>query len=186
MKKEQIRSKIKAHKALLSSAERESASARVWSALEETLAFIMADRVLLYNSLPDELETREFISKWSSRKHLYLPRVNGVNLDILPVDGRCMQQGAFNIFEPEGDDTESVDNIDLIIVPAVAYDRAGNRVGRGKGFYDRLLSKARAATIGVGFDFQLIEELIDVAPHDICVDMVITERRTIRTAKNKR
>lgn len=185
MKKEQIRSLIKAHKTLLSATERENASARVWNALEDTLAFIMADKVLLYHSLPDELETREFLNKWGGRKHLYLPRVNGVNLDILPFDGRRMQSGAFSIQEPEGSDVEPVDNIDLIIVPAVAYDRTGNRVGRGKGFYDRLLSKARAATIGVGFDFQLIDGLIEAEPHDIRVDMVITERRTIRTVKNK-
>ena len=63
MKKEQIRSLIKAHKALLSAVERENASARVWDALESTVAFIMADNVLMYNALPDELETRHFINK---------------------------------------------------------------------------------------------------------------------------
>ncbi|MCM1020736.1 MAG: 5-formyltetrahydrofolate cyclo-ligase [Muribaculum sp.] len=180
MKKEQIRLRIKAHKALLTNVERISAAKRVWNALEETVAFLMADKVLLYNALPDELETRQFIDKWSRKKRLFLPRVNGLNLDILPYDGRPVEKGAYNIFEPTGFDCEPVDNIDLIIVPAVAYDRCGNRVGRGKGFYDRLLAKSRAAKIGVGYDFQLIDEIIDAEPHDIRVDMVITERRTMR------
>lgn len=180
MKKEQIRSLIKAHKALLSAAERESASERVWNTLENTVAFLMADKVLLYNALPDELETGRFIEKWQGRKRLFVPRVNGVNLDILPCDGRQMHRGAYNISEPEGTDTEPVANIDLIIVPAVAYDRSGNRVGRGKGFYDRLLAEAKAAKIGVGFDFQLIDDRIEAESHDMRVDMVITERNIIR------
>lgn len=185
MKKEQIRSLIKAHKALLSAYERKNASARVWEALESTVAFIMADNVLLYNALPDELETCDFIEKWRSKKKLFLPRVNGVKLDILPCDGRSMHRGAFNINEPVGTDTAKVSDIDLIIVPAVAYDRAGNRVGRGKGFYDRLLAEATAAKIGVGFDFQLIDDEIDAEPHDIRVDMVITERRTLKAKHYK-
>lgn len=185
MKKEQIRSLIKAHKALLSAVERENASARVWDALESTVAFVMADNILMYNALPDELETRHFINKWQTKKKLFLPRVNGVNLDILPCDGRTMHQGAYNINEPDGTDTVDVSNIDLIIVPAVAYDRSGNRVGRGKGFYDRLLAEASAAKIGVGFDFQLIDDSIDAEPHDIRVDMVITERRTIKSKHYK-
>ena len=67
----------------------------------------------------------------------------------------------------------------MIIVPAVAYDRQGNRIGRGKGYYDRLLRKTRAMKIGVAYDFQLFDE-IEVEPHDIPVDIVITESGTYR------
>jgi 5-formyltetrahydrofolate cyclo-ligase len=67
-------------------------------------------------------------------------------------------------------------------VPAVAYDSDGNRLGRGKGFYDRLLSRCRAIKIGVAYDFQLVEE-IAAEPHDVKVDMIVTEKRMI-TLKN--
>ena len=67
----------------------------------------------------------------------------------------------------------------MVVVPAVAYDRRGHRVGRGKGYYDRLLSSTRAAKVGVGFDFQLLDEEIPSEPHDVAVDMVITESRRI-------
>lgn len=186
MKKEQIRLRIRAHKALLSSEERKNSAIKVWEAVERTGAFIMAERVLLYNSLPDELDTHSFIEKWQNKKRLYLPRVNGVTLDILPCDGREMPTGAFCISEPVGTDVERIENIDLVIVPAVAYDRTGSRVGRGKGYYDRLLASTLATKIGVGYDFQVIDDIIETDSHDVPVDIVITENRTIRAIiKNK-
>ncbi len=95
-------------------------------------------------------------------------------MEILPYDKSRMHLGAFCIEEPDGDDTVGISQIDLVIVPAVAYDRRGNRVGRGKGYYDRLLSRARAVTIGVCYDFQLFDE-IDSEEHDIPVHFVVAD-----------
>ena len=151
----------------------------VFDRLEQSAAFLLAENILLYHSLPDELSTREFLDKWSGRKHFFLPRVNGVNLDILPYDRSHMALGAFHIEEPQGDDTADINSIELIVVPAIAYDKRGNRVGRGKGYYDRLLQSTAATKIGVGYDFQLISEDIPVEPHDVAVDIVITDRRRL-------
>lgn len=146
---------------------------------------MMADKILMYHSLPDELSTIDFIDKWHTRKHFFLPRVNGVNLDVLPYDRTRLQYGAFHIEEPTGDDIEDIDNIELIIVPGIAYDNRGNRVGRGKGYYDRLLSRTKATKIGIGYDFQLVDE-IDSEPHDITMDIVITDSRIINIkSRNK-
>ena len=145
---------------------------------------MMSDRILLYHSLPDELSTVEFIDKWNNRKQFYLPRVNGLNLEILPYAKSRLHLGAFNIEEPDGDDTTSIDQIDMVVVPAVAYDRRGNRVGRGKGYYDRLLNDTRAIKVGVAYDFQLVDE-IDAETHDVAVDYVITERGIIRTSRRR-
>ena len=177
MDKDDIRRRVKARKALLNDTERSSAAQSVFDLLEQTAAFLMADRILMYHSLPDELSTREFIAKWASRKHFYLPRVNGVNLDILPYDEQRLALGSFHIEEPTGNDTADIDDMEMIVVPAVAYDRRGNRVGRGKGYYDRLLATARALKVGVGYDFQMVDE-IPAEPHDVRVDIVITESRT--------
>lgn len=179
MDKDEIRSRVKTRKSLLSPAEKAYAAKSVFDRLEQSAAFLLAENVLLYHSLPDELSTREFLEKWSTRKHFFLPRVNGVDLDILPYDRSRMAMGAFHIEEPQGNDTADIRTIELIIVPAVAYDRRGNRVGRGKGYYDRLLSSSRATKIGVGYDFQLIEEDIPAEPHDVAVDIVITDRRRL-------
>lgn len=179
MKKEAIRRRVKASKALLDDNDKIRAAEKVFEALEHTAAFMLADRILMYHSLPDELSTRSFISRWSARKRFYLPRVNGLNLEILPYDESRLALGSFHIEEPTGNDTTDINEIELIVVPAVAYDRNGNRVGRGKGYYDRLLSRSRATRIGVGYDFQLIEEGIDADPHDIPMDVVITESHHI-------
>lgn len=174
MKKNDIRRQVRNSKALLSDDDRMTAARRVFERLESLAQFMMADNIMLYHSLADELSTREFIDKWHATKHFFLPRVNGLDLDILPYDRTRMHLGAFHIEEPDGCETADIDDIDLIVVPGVAYDRSGNRVGRGKGYYDRLLSRAKAVTIGVGYDFQFFDS-IEVEEHDVPVDIVITE-----------
>lgn len=186
MKKEDIRRNIKARKCLVSAQEALEAADRVFERLEKSAAFMLADNILMYHSLPDELSTRAFLDKWHSRKHFYLPRVNGVNLDILPYDNSRLHIGAFNIEEPTGEDIADINDIELIVIPAVAYDRNGNRVGRGKGYYDRLLADTRAVKIGVGYDFQLIDEDIDADDFDVKVDIIITENRNISILKPSR
>lgn len=179
MDKEQIRNTIKARKSILSAIEKAKAAMAVFSSLEQSAAFALADNILLYHSLPDELSTREFLDRWHGRKHFFLPRVNGLNLEILPYDSSRMALGAFHIEEPQGSDTCDISQIEMIVVPAVAYDRRGNRVGRGKGYYDRLLAQSLATKVGVGYDFQLIDDEIPAEEHDVAVDMVITDRRRI-------
>lgn len=177
MKKEDIRRKIRASKSLLSAAEKKSAAEKVFAQLEEMAAFMLSDRILMYHSLPDELSTVDFIDKWSGRKSFFLPRVNGVGLDILPYDRATLRLGAFQIEEPQGDEITSIDDIEMVVMPAVAFDRFGNRVGRGKGYYDRLMQHSKALKVGIGYDFQLVDE-IEVEEHDIPVDIVITESKT--------
>lgn len=179
MNKEDVRRRIKAQKSLLDDVEKAVAARAVFERVEQTAAFIVANNVLLYHSLPDELSTLAFIKKWASRKNFFLPRVNGVNLEILPYDKTSLHLGAFQIEEPTGDDVRDISEIEVVIVPAVAYDRLGNRVGRGKGYYDRLLCDTAATKIGVGYDFQVVEA-IDSEPHDVRVDLVITDKAIYR------
>lgn len=178
MEKSEIRRKVKHLRVMLSDLEKRSAAEEVFARLEKTAAFLLADRILMYHSLPDELFTHDFLRKWGGRKHFYLPRVNGVNLEILPYEESRLELGSFHIEEPTGNDTVDPSEIELVVVPAVAYDRRGNRLGRGKGFYDRLLQNTRATKIGVGYNFQLVDEL-PVEPHDVGVDIIITQNATI-------
>lgn len=182
MNKDDIRIRIRARKSVLNDNEKSDAAQAVFRLLEHTAAFIMSDNILLYHSLPDELSTLAFIDKWHTSKNFFLPRVNGINLEILPYSKSKLHLGAFNIEEPDGDDTTDISQIDMVVVPAVAYDRRGNRVGRGKGYYDRLLNDTRAIKVGVAYDFQLVDE-IDTDPHDVAVDYVITERGILRTSR---
>lgn len=174
MEKSEIRRNIKRLRMMLSDMEKEEAASEVFAQLEKTAAFMMAQNILMYHSLPDELSTTSFLKKWKDRKNFFLPRVNGVNLDLLPYIESELERGAFDIEEPQGSELANVDDIDLMIIPAVAFDRRGNRLGRGKGFYDRLLASSRATKIGVGYEFQLMEELPS-EEHDVPMDMVITQ-----------
>ena len=106
------------------------AAEAVFNQLEKTAAFIMAKRILMYHSLPDEVSTHAFLRKWASEKSFFLPRVNGVDLDILPYEQTRLELGSFQIEEPTGNDLVDPSTIELIITPAVAYDRKGNRLGR--------------------------------------------------------
>ena len=178
MEKSDIRRKVKALRTMLSDMEKRSAAREVFDRLEQTAAFLLADRILMYHSLPDELYTHEFLSKWAARKHFFLPRVNGVDLEILPYEESRLELGSFHIEEPTGNNTVDPSEIELVVVPAVAYDRKGNRLGRGKGFYDRLLKSTKATKIGVGYEFQLYDEL-PTEPHDVGMDMVITQKTTV-------
>lgn len=184
MKKEDIRRKVRADKTLLSQEERIEQSRDVFRQLEQLAAFMMSERILMYHSLPDELSTLEFIDKWHGMKKFFLPRVNGINLDILPYDRSHLRLGAFQIEEPDGDDLTDIHEIELIVVPAVAYDRRGNRVGRGKGYYDRLLADTKALKVGVGFECQLVDE-IEVDEFDVPVDIVVTPKGVIVTVKHR-
>ena len=128
---------------------------------------------MIYSALPDEVQTQGFIEKWCQKKKIILPTVIGD--DIIPVeyaDGTTLAVGDFNILEPQNEPYTG--GFDLIVVPGVAFDRNGNRLGRGKGYYDRFLSQhLEVKRIGICFDFQMVEE-VPAEPFDIRMDEVIT------------
>lgn len=178
-----IRHAMKVRKAALTAAEKNVAGIAVATRLEQCPEFISARHVLLYHALPDELQTRLILERWAGRKLLYLPRVKGNELEILPFGGGAsLHSGAFGIREPEGNATVDVGLMDLIIVPGVAFDFSGNRLGRGKGFYDRLLCAARCPLIGIAYDFQVVE-VLPAESHDIPMTRIITDKRDINLQK---
>lgn len=182
MEKTFLRRKIKNMRLALNANERALASDTIFSRLEQTANFLMATHILMYHALPDEVDTRRFLNKWAAKKKFYLPRVNGVNLDILPYEETRLELGSFQIEEPTGNDLTDPEIIELIVVPGVAYDRNGNRLGRGKGYYDRLLTTTKASTIGVAYEFQIVDE-IETEQHDVPVDIVITDQNTYSRRK---
>ena len=106
-------------------------------------------------------------------KRIILPTVVGD--DIIPVElseNTGFAVGDFNILEPQNEPYQG--DYDLIVVPGVAFDKNGNRLGRGRGYYDRFLCQHQAVTkIGICFDFQLVDE-IPTEPTDIKMDEIIS------------
>lgn len=155
-------------------------SAKIMGRLEETELFRQASCIALYHALPGEVQTADFIEKWHKQKRLLLPLVKGNDLQLLLYAGKeSVKTGAFGIWEPtEECEVVPEEEIDLVIVPGVAFDRLHNRLGRGKGFYDRLLSTLSAPKIGICYDFQL-KELIPIEPFDKKMDLILTEKETL-------
>ncbi len=147
------------------------------SHLEQCKLFQKASCIALYHALPGEVQTAAFIDKWYQKKRLLLPLVDGDDLRMFQYDGpESVQTGAFGILEPKADGTEvKPEAIDLMIVPGVAFDRNHNRMGRGRGFYDRLLSSVTSPKIGLCYEFQMVPE-IPTEPFDIKMDYIVTEK----------
>lgn len=137
-----------------------------------------AQTVLLYCSLPDEADTSLLLAEACRQdKRVLLPVVVGDDLSLRLYQGPAsMQAGAFGILEPQGPDFPAEDyaQIDLVVVPGVAFDRAGHRLGRGRGYYDRLLPRLTSARrMGICWDFQLLD-CVPCLPHDVVMDCVVS------------
>lgn len=149
-------------------------SAKILAALEAHPAFKAAHTILLYHSLSDEVDTHLFIQKWSKEKQILLPVVVGNELELRIYNHtEKFKIGAYGIKEPIGAAFTNYPTIDLAVVPGVAFDQKGRRLGRGKGYYDRLLPHLSAFKIGICFPFQIIEE-VPTEPSDIYMDDIIT------------
>ena len=147
---------------------------------------VIAKRDLLKNKseLDKVIEERlrnKKIYKNSKNIFIYL----GFGSEINTLDG--LKKNKFGILEPA--DTSKIFNkedIDLVIMPGVAFDRSGNRVGYGGGYYDKFLCEMSSdiPTIALAYNIQILKELPS-EKHDIKVDMVITEKETIKCLKSK-
>lgn len=136
-----------------------------------------AGTLLLYYPLADEVDVRPLIKNaYDSGKKVLLPVVKGEELELRLYEGEAsLKEGAFGIKEPTGPlfAPENYDEIQLAIIPGMAFDAAGHRLGRGKGYYDRLLPKLKAARLtGICFPFQLLDE-VPAEVHDIPVHEVV-------------
>ncbi|MES2981710.1 MAG: 5-formyltetrahydrofolate cyclo-ligase [Verrucomicrobiota bacterium] len=131
--------------------------------------------VAAYMALPGEVDLRELFGR--TDKEWVFPRVRGENLNFYPVKNidEDMQIGAFGILEPrEGLEEVAVDDVDVFLCPGLGFDRHGGRLGRGRGFYDRMLKQAKpeAVKIGVCYPSQIVDDIVMEA-HDIRMDLVI-------------
>lgn len=149
-------------------------SDEILSRVEKHPVFQKAQTVLLYYSLPDEVYTHDFIQKWYNRKRILLPVVVKDTLELYTYTGPDkMTIGAYGIKEPTEGKFNNLKDIDLAIIPGVAFDRRGNRLGRGKGYYDRLLPfLVGTYKLGICFPYQILES-VPTEDFDIRMNEVI-------------
>lgn len=177
MTKKELRQQIRTQKRRLSAAELAVMSEDICSKVLALASWQEAGTLLLYYPLPDEVDVRLLIKDaFESGKKVLLPVVKGDEMELHLYEGEAsLKEGAFGIMEPTGPLFAPIhyDEIELAIIPGMAFDSAGHRLGRGKGYYDRLLPNLRdAKLIGICFPFQFLEE-VPAEAHDISVCKVI-------------
>lgn len=135
-----------------------------------------ASTIASYFSYGDEPDTYALNQQLiASGKNLLLPRINGENLEWVHWNGDIGQTSVHRLIpEPIGSAISDLNQIDVVIVPALAIDQEGYRLGQGKGFYDRALKEMSAITIGVIFPHELMDEELPRDPWDIPVTLSAT------------
>jgi 5-formyltetrahydrofolate cyclo-ligase len=160
---------------------------RNFLSLEE---YALAACIALYAPAHNEADTAEILeASFKAGKRVLYPAVCGDRMVFRQVEGvASMERGSFGILEPcpTGIDHHA-DEADLIVVPGVAFDSEGHRIGYGKGFYDRFLRHPgrTAHLVGLCHDFQLIDGNIPAEGHDIRMEIIVTDKRIVRCRGNR-
>ena len=173
--KRDIRRSVRAEIAKLSADEKQMLSAQIFSKLSTSSIIEEASVVALFISLSDEPQIAEFIEHLLlQKKRIVVPRIEGDDMNFYDIR-EGLAKGAFGIMEPTATTPIEPSEIDVMVVPGVAFTPNGLRCGRGKGFYDKYLSHRgfRARTIGVCYPCQIVEEL-PVEEHDKRLDCVVS------------
>ncbi len=160
--------------------EREQKSLEITRKLENLDLFKNADHILFYYTHGSEVDTVPLINKWAGKKQIYLPKLKGENQFIaLPFHNfDALKKNHYGIPEPieHEDDKGHEKKLDLIIIPGAAFDRKCNRLGMGKGFYDRYLSKLpNVKKIALAFEEQMLDK-VPKDKYDKSVDLIITDK----------
>lgn len=184
MSKSELRQRMLEARRSIPPAQVSGLSLAVKANLEAQQEFGTAHFLISYAAMPDEVQTASIIEDaLASGKRVALPAVEGADrlrfFEVTSLAG--LVPGPFGIPEPNRTGPEvQVSDADAVLVPLVAFDASGNRLGRGKGYFDRALrARGRAVSVGLAFESQMVPEL-PVTPSDVPLDMLVTERRVLR------
>jgi 5-formyltetrahydrofolate cyclo-ligase len=185
MSKQQLRADMKAFLSKISPEERHARSLAACNHLIAEKDFKLAQMVMIFLSLPSEVETSTLaIKAWQACKRIAVPRVHpdGIRMDPIEISSFevCKPGSLKGVREPAEGMPVPLAMIDIVVIPGMAFDRCGYRVGRGKGFYDRFLSQDGFKAKRCGFCFH--EQLHDTVPteqHDIPMDLIVTDQEVI-------
>lgn len=162
-------------------AYRHQVSESVCREIESFPPFVRSQCIALYCAMPDEVDLTAILGRYSGEKHLLIPRVEGddINFYLYQPDSLVSSE-QYNILEPTVSTDEAVDpaDIELILVPGLAFDPHGGRMGRGKGYYDRFFARCpHALRVAITSSMQLVER-IPLEPWDVTMHYIISEGKT--------
>lgn len=190
MSKRTLRKQIFARRDSLTRREIAAKSEAIAARLDEQPFYLGAGTIMFFLSFRSEVETRGMVEETLARgKQVLVPKSLPAERGLLPSELRDLEgdlaPGAYDILEPRPEALRPVDpgRIDLLIVPGVAFDLQGNRLGYGGGYYDRFFERLRPGVplVALAFELQIVPR-VPVEPWDRRMDWLITEERTIRVA----
>jgi 5-formyltetrahydrofolate cyclo-ligase len=176
-----IRRQLRDMLAAMSEEDRHRKSMAACSLLAGTAEFAAARVVMLFLSMPHEIETGSLALRcWQAGKTVVVPKVSWDQRRMLPVEITSLQTGILTthpgVREPNTGQPIPVNMIDLVVVPGIGFTPNGHRIGRGMGFYDRFLAQGDfvGVSCGLGFEEQVLEQ-IPVLDHDVPLSMLTTD-----------
>ncbi len=179
--KDALRQKMREKRKTISPALHAKKSSQICERALKLPEYLEAEDVLFYVSTQSEVETHKLIKNaLKSDKAIYAPRIEGRQIVVCRIhDWKDLEPGVFSILEPK-EYCEPVHPrmIDLIFVPGLAFDSRGHRLGNGRAFFDGLLATTDAYKVGLAFEEQVID-FVPNEPHDIPVDLIITDQNLI-------
>jgi 5-formyltetrahydrofolate cyclo-ligase len=179
--KNALRHQMREKRKALSPALHAEKSQKIRERLEELEVFKEAERMLIYVSMGEEVDTHGIIQDALSKNRLiFVPKIVNGEIMICPLyNWEELEPSTFGILEPctvlEGVPAE---HMDLVIVPGIAFDARGHRIGYGKGHYDRLLKTVRGYKVGLAFHEQMIDE-VPSEEHDVPLNLIVTDQTLI-------
>lgn len=182
--KKQLRADVRTSRTNMPGEIKEARDKKICNKLLNLWAVRDAQIILCYVSTPIEVDTRVFINALlKSGKRVAVPRCEGgkSEMNFYFINSlEELEEGSFNVLEPTQDNQNRVTDTRgaVCIVPAFMFDMQGFRLGYGKGYYDRYLSRYEGVTIGICYDENIANELFH-GKYDRAVDTVLTERRII-------
>ncbi|MBI1969273.1 5-formyltetrahydrofolate cyclo-ligase [Candidatus Woesearchaeota archaeon] len=173
--KEQIRKRILEKRNALSQKEVKEKSEKIMRKLEQWKEFQRAKVVMFYVSKGKEVHTHTLFKTWLEKKIVCVPYVANEEMFVSRIDGfEELEKGSFDVLEPVKIKPVLRNDIDVVLVPGIAFDKRGYRIGYGLGYYDMFLKGLQAKKIGLAYKFQIVQK-IPKEPHDVKMDKVITD-----------
>lgn len=184
--KKELRQRLRKLITEIPAQELETKSLRACHRLFEQPEYIRAEVVMVFLSLPSEVDTSPLVLRaWQDRKRVLAPKVSWGQRRMLPVEIRSLADdltvSSLGIREPISGIPFPVSTLDLVIVPGLGFDEYGQRLGRGRGFYDRFLAHPdfKGVACAMAFEEQLVPK-VPVGPLDRPVDMLVTDKEVRR------
>lgn len=188
MSKEFLRRLLAEKRKALNASELNRLSGKVIENIQLLDAFRQAETAALYKAIGGEVDLEPlFEICWTLKKRTAIPVFNSQTrlYEMAEItESTEFTIGNYGIAEPVAPNIMELETIDLMAVPGVGFDLSGNRLGRGGGYYDRMLAGFHGTAAGIGFDFQVVDA-VPVDPHDLPVDYLVTETKSLKVQNER-